>query len=290
MPYSPLSLAATSGVGHALDGERGDRQRPDRQVGAEEADPGDGGESAAQPASELVVVVGDGVPADVAEGVDGGVQGDGADDVGGTRLFTLGRVGPGDLVQVDEVDGATTGEERVAVGEAGPGADQHPGAERGVHLVTAPRHVVGGGGQRSVGGELGGVDEHGDRTGVSGGDHGVERRRPAGHVRGAGDRQQRRGRSGVEGGGEVVEVECSVRAAVDEAAPAQAGPGQQVGVVLDHGGDDDVVRLEPEPVGEVVDRLGRVAADDGHVVTVGGAAGEAHGRCSRRLVGLGGQP
>ena len=66
-----------------------------------------------------------------------------------------------------------------------------------------------------------------------------------------------------------VDVEGAVGAALDEAAPAQPGPGQQVGVVLDHGGDDDVVGLEAQAVGEVVDRLGGVAADDRHVVAVG---------------------
>ena len=37
-------------------------------------------------------------------------------------------------------------------------------------------------------------------------------------------------------------------------------------MVLDDGGDDHVVAAEPEPVGEMVDRLGGVAADDGNVV------------------------
>ena len=47
----------------------------------------------------------------------------------------------------------------------------------------------------------------------------------------------------VEDGDDVVDVERSVRAAFDEAASTQPGPGQQVGVMLDHGGDDHVVRL-----------------------------------------------
>jgi hypothetical protein len=37
-------------------------------------------------------------------------------------------------------------------------------------------------------------------------------------------------------------------------------------VVFDDGGDHDVVGLEAESVGEVVDRFGGVAADDGNVV------------------------
>ena len=59
-----------------------------------------------------------------------------------------------------------------------------------------------------------------------------------------------------------------VGVALDVAAARDARPRQQVGVVLDDGGDDDVVGLEPQPVGEVVDRLGGVAADDGDVVAV----------------------
>ena len=50
--------------------------------------------------------------------VDGGVERDGADDVGRAGLLALGRVGPDHLVEVDEVDGAAAGEERVALGEA----------------------------------------------------------------------------------------------------------------------------------------------------------------------------
>ena len=57
-------------------------------------------------------------------------------------------------------------------------------------------------------------------------------------------------------------------AALDVAAPCDACPRQEVGVMLDDGGHDDVVRLQAEPVGEVVDGLGRVAADDGHVVAI----------------------
>ena len=40
---------------------------------------------------------------------------------------------------------------------------------------------------------------------------------------------------------DVVDVEGAVAAALDVAAAGDAGPRQQVGVVLDDGGDDDVV-------------------------------------------------
>ena len=106
----------------------------------------------------------------------------------GNRLLTLGRVSPGDLVEVDEVDGAAAGEERVAIGEGGPAADHTP-APNGAHICdrstphSRQRRAAAGGG------ELGGVDEHGDRaawaaamTVSSGGDQPV--------TFDAGDRQQ----------------------------------------------------------------------------------------------------
>ena len=102
--------------------------------------------------------------------VDGGVEGDGADDVGGAGLLPIGRVGPDHLVEVDQVDGAAAGQERVALGERVPWADQHAAAEGGVHLVAAPRQEVRPLRQAAVGGELGGVDEHRDAAGVGGGD------------------------------------------------------------------------------------------------------------------------
>ena len=144
-------------------------------------------------------------------------------------------------------------------------------------------------GQGPVGGELGGVDQHGHVPLVGGGDDVVDRGQPAGDVRRGGDREQPGPWPGVEGGGDVVDGEGAVGAALDVPAPAEPGPGQQVGVVLDHGGDHDVVGRETEPVGEVVDGLGGVAADDGDVVAVGWSAGEAQGRRPGRLVG-GGRP
>ena len=59
-------------------------------------------------------------------------------------------------------------------------------------------------------------------------------------------------------------------------------------MVLDDGGHHDVVGVELEPVGEVVDGLGGVAADDGDVVAVGVAAGEGQGAAAGLLVCGGG--
>ena len=58
-------------------------------------------------------------------------------------------------------------------------------------------------------------------------------------------------------------------------------------MVLDNRRDHDVVRLEAEPVREVVDRLGGVAADDRDVGPALGAAREAKNRLARVLVRVG---
>ena len=50
--------------------------------------------------------------------------------------------------------------------------------------------------------------------------------------------------------------------------PGYPGPGQEVGVVLHHRRRHDIVRLELQPVGEMVDRLGGVAAEHHHAALV----------------------
>ena len=102
-------------------------------------------------------------PSDPVELVDGRVERDGTDDVGGAGFFTLGRIGPHDLVEIDEIDGAAASEERVAVGEGAPRSDEGAGAEGRVHLVPAPRDEVDRRRERPMGCELGGIDEHRDR-------------------------------------------------------------------------------------------------------------------------------
>ena len=86
---------------------------------------------------------------------------------------------------------------------------------------------------------------------------------------------------------DVLGLEGAVAAALDVPAGRGAGPGQQVGVVLGHGGDDDVAGGEPQPVGEVVECLGGVAADDRHVVAAA-APGEREGGGPGVLVRAGG--
>ena len=67
-----------------------------------------------QPGRERGLVGPDGVPADPLQLVHGRAEGNGADDVGGAGLLPLGRLGPDDLVEVDQVDGAAAGQEGVA--------------------------------------------------------------------------------------------------------------------------------------------------------------------------------
>ena len=174
--------------------------------------------------------------------VDGGVESDRAEDVGGAGFFAFGRVGPHDLVEVDEVDGAATGEERVAVGEGASRPDEGAGAEGRVHLVPAPRHEVDRGWETSVGCELGGVDEDGDAALVGGHGDVVDGGHPAGDVGRTGDGQQLRMWCDVEGRRDVVDGEGAVGRALDEPAAGHARPRQQVGVMLDDGRDDDIVR------------------------------------------------
>ena len=116
--------------------------------------------------------------------------------------------------------------------------------------------------------------------------HLVQRAGPPGDVGGARDRQEPGSRSGVQGSGNIIGAKRAVPAALDVAAPGGPGPGQQVGVVLDNGGHDDVVRRELQTIGEVVYRFGRVATDDGHVVAAL-AAGEAQDGVPGSFVGVG---
>ena len=116
MPYSALSRAATSAWGtpsttNVGDGERGVVERRPEQAHARRSRPGPSRSRRAELRRRASTI---GVPADVVQLVDGGVQRDRADDVGRAGLLALGRVGPHHLVEVDEVDRAAAGEERVA--------------------------------------------------------------------------------------------------------------------------------------------------------------------------------
>jgi len=63
---------------------------------------------------EGALVVADRVPADAPELAECARHGECADHVRGAGLLPVRRLGPDHLVEVDEVDRATTGEERLA--------------------------------------------------------------------------------------------------------------------------------------------------------------------------------
>ena len=107
--------------------------------------------------------------------------------------------------------------------------------------MAAPRDVIRVGRHRAVGCELRGIDHDRNATGVRGLDEVVDRRQPSGDVRRGGDGEQPWAGPLVELGDHVVDPERAVAVALDEPAPAQPAPRQQVGVVLHNGRDDDVV-------------------------------------------------
>ena len=154
----------------------------------------------------------DGVPPDGAEGIDGGVEGDGTDHVGGARLLAVGGRRPDHLVQTHEVDGPTAGQERVAGLEGGPGPDQGARAEGGVELVAGQGQVVGVAGSGRCGASWAASTRTGTPRSWAAAMIGVERREPARDVGRTGDGQQRRRAGpGVECGDDVVDGEGARR-------------------------------------------------------------------------------
>ena len=222
-----------------------------------------------------------------------GFEGHRPHDVGRPRLLSIWRLGPPHLVEVDEVHGPPTGQERVALGEGGAWPHQHPGAEGGVELVAAEGHVVGLARDGPVRGQLGGVEDDGNAAVVSGLDDGGKGWQPSRHVRGTGEGEDARPWRLVQAGDDVVEVEDAVGTALDVTPARHASPRQQVGVMLHHGGEHHVVGVEAEAVGEMVERLGGVATQDGDVAVASGrpltAPGEGEGGVPGRLVGRGGE-
>ena len=157
----------------------------------------------------------------------------------------------------------------VAGRERGARPDQRSGAERRVQLVPAEREEV------RV------------RPATAGAARAARRRRAPGTPRSCAAAT-----IGVDGGIQPVTFDAPVIAsrrgarrassaattasavnvpsalALDEAAARRPHPRQQVRVVLDDRRDHHVVGLQRKPVRQVVDRLGRVAADDRDVVAV----------------------
>ena len=106
-----------------------------------------------------------------------------------------------------------------------------------------------------------------------------QRRQPARHVRGAGDRQQPRHRALVERGRDISGLEGAVLPALDVPAGRRARPGQQVGVMLGDRGDHDIAGAQLQLAGQVMDGSGRVLADDRDITRIWPAPGERqHGQ------------
>ena len=222
MPNSALETRRHQRVVHAIDRERCDGEpvaglRSDVTARSEHMDAADGTESVVQPCGERRLVGPDGVPADPLQLVHGRPEGDGADDVGGPGLLPLRWLGPDDLVEVDQVDGAAAGEEGVARLERPPRCDQRAGSERRVELVAAEGHEVRSRRQRSVRGELGGVEQDRDAACVRLLTDLVDRGQPTGDVRRSRQGQQRRGPTIGEDADDVVGAEGPVGAALDPA-------------------------------------------------------------------------
>ena len=112
----PALVAGTRGVVDAARPEAGGRGASGREAGGPEASgpehthAGHVPQARQESGGERAVVLDDRRPADRGELAHGGSQRDGADDIRRSRLLALGRFGPDDLVEVDELDGPTAGE------------------------------------------------------------------------------------------------------------------------------------------------------------------------------------
>ena len=208
---------------------------------SEHVDTLDGAQPVVQLRRQRRLVGTDGVPADPLQLVHGRAEGDGPDDVGRAGLLAFGGFGPDHLVQVDQVDGAPAGQEGIAGLEDAPRADERAGAEGRVELVPAEGHEVGSRRQGSVGRQLGRIEQDGDAPLVRRGADLLDRWQPARHVGSSRHGQQRRPPPVVEHPDHVGRVERAVGAALDPAPRCHPRPGQQVGVVLDHGRGHHVV-------------------------------------------------
>jgi hypothetical protein len=215
---------------------------------------------------------GDALAADPGERLGRGRQCHRADDVRAPGLLPVRQIGPRDVIDGDRVHRAATAVVRDRC-EAGPRTDERAAAERGVHLVRREDHVVEVSGivmgahvDRSVGRELGGVDQ--DAT--------ADRVHPFGEIvdRLHDTRDVRRPRHREEGhppgvlpqaAVEVLVVEGSIRAGAHVNRAGPRSPWQVVGVVLEQGREHDRVLGDGHRPGQFVGRLGGVLGEDDDV-------------------------
>ena len=165
-------------VGDGVDDERRNRQG-DPPGTAEQAHAVDAGQAVAEPLRHDPVVGGDGVPSEMRRASMAAWRATAPSTLGEPASSRSG----GSVQTTSSRSTRSTAPPPARNGSpsanVGRGPDEHAGAERRVHLVAAPRQEVGGGRQRAVRRELGGVDEHRDAPLVGGGDDRVERREPA---------------------------------------------------------------------------------------------------------------
>ena len=172
-------------------------------------------------------------------------QRDRAHHVGRPRLVALGRVGPHDVVERDELDRPAAAQQRLAALEGAAAGDERAGPERRVELVPRQREVVDARGRHVDGAmrrELGGVDE--ELRAVVVRDRGELGQRPhlAGDVRGArdGDEVDARLRHPQRVLAALHELPRAVRDR--QHGQVVAAPRQHVGVVLGRGREHAAAR------------------------------------------------
>ena len=123
VPHADPELRAQpgrhQGVVHPLERERRHGQpgplARTRADGPSTRTPSMDREPVVQPRRQRALVRRDRLPTDPLQLVHGRPEGHRADHVRRTGLLALGRIGPDDLVQVDQVDRAAAGEERIAL-------------------------------------------------------------------------------------------------------------------------------------------------------------------------------
>src|ERR1035438_7951670 len=81
----------------------------------------------------------------------------------------------------------------------------------------------------------------------------------------------------------ALDAERAICPPLDGAGGGRPCPGEEVGVMFHDGGHHDVFGGKAETVGEMVERFGGIAADDGHIVAPG-APGEGQRRAASILV------
>ncbi len=248
-------------------------------------------EAISQAIGQLAFVSDDRLPSDASERIDGCMQGHGADHIGRAGFLPIRRSCPDHLVEADQVHRSAPGQEGIADFEEIPWSDQRARPEGGIELVTTEGEEVGGGRQRPVGRQLRGIDYHPHPPFMGRFDNGLERRQPPRHVGCSRQRQQgRRSPITIESGADVIDGEGSLGRALDVSPGGYPTPREQVGVVLDNGGHHDVGRVELQTVGQMIDGLGGVPAENGNIRAVRDSSGELEHRPPCPLIGGSGIP